>query len=78
MLSRLGLPAVPVGARLPEGKLLHDPLAFAAVLEPDVFRWAEVSVYRETGQWGARSASGTGTFITVGVEAERAPAVLLN
>lgn len=48
----------------PEGKLLHDPLAAAAVVEPSLFQWVEVEAYRQKGAWGARPAAGTNTFIT--------------
>lgn len=52
--ARLAVEAMDVYLRAnPAGKLLHDPLAFAAVLDPDAFRWAEVAVYRESGRWGA-------------------------
>ena len=60
----------------PEGKLLHDPLAACAVLDRDAFSWEEVEVVYERGQWGARAASGTGTFITVAVDRARAEAAL--
>lgn len=62
----------------PEGKLLHDPLAAAAVVDPAAFRWVEVEVFREQGLWGARPLAGTHTFITVGVDGERALAALLG
>jgi pyrimidine-specific ribonucleoside hydrolase len=60
----------------PEGKLLHDPLAACAVLDRDAFLWEEVEVLYERGQWGARPASGTGTFITLAVDPARAEAAL--
>ena len=83
-------PDLTVGARLaaeamavyleerPEGKLLHDPLAAAAVLDPAAFRWVEVEVFRERGLWGARPQADTRTFITVGIDVERALAALLG
>jgi pyrimidine-specific ribonucleoside hydrolase len=60
----------------PEGKLLHDPLAACAVLDRGAFTWDEVAVIYDRGQWGARAAAGTGTFITVAVDRARAEAAL--
>ena len=60
----------------PEGKLLHDPLAACAILDRDAFTWAEVEVMYERGQWGATLRPGTGTFITVALDAARAEAAL--
>jgi inosine-uridine nucleoside N-ribohydrolase len=62
----------------PEGKLLHDPLAAVAILEPALFTWEEVEVIHARGQWGARAAKETGTFITTSVDASRVAAVLLG
>lgn len=62
----------------PEGKLLHDPLAAAAVLDSAAFRWVEVEVFRERGLWGARPQADTRTFITVGIDVERALAALFG
>jgi inosine-uridine nucleoside N-ribohydrolase len=62
----------------PEGKMLHDPMAAAAAIEPEAFRWAEVEVYRDQGRWGARAQGGTRTFITVSADARRALSVLLT
>ena len=62
----------------PEGKLLHDPLAAAAIVEPGIFTWQEVEVIHARGQWGARAASGTGTFITTSVDRARVLDVLIG
>jgi inosine-uridine nucleoside N-ribohydrolase len=76
--ARLAVEAMAVYLReWPEGKLLHDPLAAAAALDPAAFRWAEVEVYREQGRWGSRVCTGTNTFITVAVDAARALSGLL-
>jgi inosine-uridine nucleoside N-ribohydrolase len=58
-------------ARHPEGKLLHDPLAACVAIDRTIMQMREVEVYREHGEWGARAASGTRTFITVAVDRER-------
>jgi pyrimidine-specific ribonucleoside hydrolase len=61
----------------PDGKLLHDPLAASALIDPGAFTWAEVEVVYREGQWGARPAAGTGTFITVAVDQRRALSALV-
>ncbi len=80
---RIGATDVPEGVRLmhdamelylsehPEGKLLHDPLAACAAIDPSFVTWAEVTpIYRE-GQWGCEPAQGSGTFISVAIDRER-------
>jgi pyrimidine-specific ribonucleoside hydrolase len=62
----------------PEGKLLHDPLAACVLLRRDLAELREVEVYRESGRWGSRLATGTGCFITVAVDQERFVRVLLG
>lgn len=61
----------------PEGKLLHDPLAVSAVVDPGCFRWAEVEVLYQSGRWGSAPVAGTNTFITTGVDRDRAFAAML-
>lgn len=46
-----------------QGKLLHDPLAACCAIDETIGDWAEVEVYRERGQWGARLQEGTKTWI---------------
>jgi pyrimidine-specific ribonucleoside hydrolase len=76
--ARLAVRAMEVYLRdRPEGKLLHDPLAAAAALDPGAFRWAEVEVFRERGRWGSRPARATGTRVSVAVDAERALRTLM-
>jgi inosine-uridine nucleoside N-ribohydrolase len=36
------------------GKLLHDPLAMAVAIEPDICEFKRVEMYRQKGEWGAR------------------------
>jgi pyrimidine-specific ribonucleoside hydrolase len=62
----------------PDGKLLHDPLAACAIVDRDAFTWAEVEVVYERGQWGAKAADGTQTFITTGLDAARAARALFG
>jgi hypothetical protein len=49
----------------PKGKLFHDPLAAAAMINPDICEWREVELYRKQGKWGSRLMTGTGTFISI-------------
>ncbi|MFY1828458.1 nucleoside hydrolase [Myxococcus fulvus] len=58
-------------AQRPEGKLLHDPLAACAAIDPGIVTWAQVEVVRERGEWGAELAQGTRTFISVAMDPER-------
>lgn len=51
----------------PDGKKFHDPLAAVAMINPDIFEWREVEVYREKGKWGSKLKTGTNTWITVKV-----------
>ena len=55
----------------PEGKLLHDPLAACAAIDPSIVTWAEVRVTYAAGQWGAEAAPGTGTFISISADTDR-------
>jgi len=55
----------------PEGKIFHDPLAACCAIDESIGEWAEVEIYREKGEWGARRAQGTRTFIIIGVDHER-------
>ncbi len=64
--------------RKPEGKKFHDPLAAACALDGSVGEWAEVSLYRERGQWGARPTPGSGTQIIVDYHHDRFVEVLLG
>lgn len=55
----------------PEGKLLHDPIAACAAIDPSIVTWAEVEMVRARGEWGAEPARGTHTFISVALDRER-------
>jgi len=61
----------------PEGKLLHDPLAAAALIDPGAFTWVEADILYRNGQWGSSPRQGTGTFVAVAVNRARALAALL-
>jgi pyrimidine-specific ribonucleoside hydrolase len=52
----------------PEGKLLHDPLAACAAIDPGIVEWAEVTVIYAHGRWGAEPAPGSSTLISVGMD----------
>jgi pyrimidine-specific ribonucleoside hydrolase len=58
------------------GKAMHDIVAAACVLEPRVCEFAEVEIYREKGEWGARAAAGTNTWISIGYDESRFLATL--
>lgn len=55
----------------PSGKAFHDPLAAACAIDPSIAEWAEVEIYREKGQWGARLAPGSGVNIIIGYDHAR-------
>jgi pyrimidine-specific ribonucleoside hydrolase len=55
----------------PEGKKFHDPLAACCAIDEAVGTWAEVELYREKGEWGARPSPGSGTWIITGYDPER-------
>jgi pyrimidine-specific ribonucleoside hydrolase len=58
-------------ARHSAGKAFHDPLAACCALDLSVGRWAEVELFRERGEWGARLSPGAGTQIIVGYDRAR-------
>jgi pyrimidine-specific ribonucleoside hydrolase len=57
--------------RDPAGKKLHDPLAACCAIDEEVGTWAEVELFRERGEWGARPRAGSGTWIITGYDRER-------
>jgi inosine-uridine nucleoside N-ribohydrolase len=59
------------------GKALHDPLAACCAIDESIGEWAEVEIYREKGEWGARPRPGSGTLIITGYDRERFESVLL-
>lgn len=42
-------------ARNSDGKKFHDPLAAMCALNPAIGTWADVTPYREKGEWGCRA-----------------------
>lgn len=52
------------------GKAMHDLVAAAAVLDERVCSFTEVEIYREKGNWGARAAEHTNTFISTAFNRE--------
>jgi pyrimidine-specific ribonucleoside hydrolase len=55
----------------PEGKKFHDPLAACCAIDETIATWAEVELFREKGEWGARHRSGTGTWIITDYDREK-------
>ena len=55
----------------PGGKMFHDPLAAAVMIDPSVCCFEEVEMYRSKGEWGSKLAKGTNTFISVSVDKDK-------
>jgi len=62
----------------PEGKKLHDPLAACCAIDEAVGSWAEVELYRDRGEWGARLCPGSGTWIITDYDPDRFARTLLH
>jgi inosine-uridine nucleoside N-ribohydrolase len=66
----------------PSGKAFHDPLAACVAIDPTICKYAEVEIYREKGEWGARNTERNGvcsdTFITIAVDREKFEQVLVG
>lgn len=54
-----------------KGKMLHDPLAAACLIDRSVCDFTQVELYREKGEWGSRPNSGTNLFISTKVDKEK-------
>jgi pyrimidine-specific ribonucleoside hydrolase len=52
----------------PEGKILHDPLAACCAIDESIGTWAEVELFREKNEWGARLEPGSRTWIITGYD----------
>jgi pyrimidine-specific ribonucleoside hydrolase len=61
----------------PGGKLLHDPLAACCAIDEQIGTWAEVELYRERGEWGARVSPDSHTWIITDYDHERFLKILL-
>ncbi len=55
-----------------EGKAFHDPLAAATLFKNDICQFVEGNLYRKEGKWGFNLQEGTNTFISIGVDKEKA------
>lgn len=53
------------------GKAMHDLVAAACAADERVCERVEVEIYRQKGEWGARAASGTNTWISIGFDEGR-------
>jgi hypothetical protein len=51
--------------RFERAKKLHDPLAAAALLREDIFRWEEVVPVAGSNTWGSRPLPGSGIWAAV-------------
>lgn len=63
--------------RNPAGKLLHDPLAACCAINPNIGTWAEVEIFRERGEWGAKLSPNSGVRIITDYDHEQFLKVLL-
>ncbi len=64
-------------SKTPAGKAFHDPLAACCAIDESIGTWAEVELYREHGEWGARPSPGSRTWIITGYDHERFVQTLL-
>jgi inosine-uridine nucleoside N-ribohydrolase len=53
---------------VPSGKLLHDPVAACAMIDPSIITWLEVEITYAGGKWGAEPAPGSDTFISIDLD----------
>lgn len=53
------------------GKKFHDPLAACCAIDESIGTWAEVELYREQGQWGAKLSPGSGTWLITDYDPEK-------
>lgn len=55
----------------PAGKLLHDSLTACCAINENIATWAEVELYREGSNWGAKLSPGSGTWIIIDYDHEK-------
>lgn len=55
----------------PSGKMLHDILAASCAIDSSIGTWAEVELYREGNQWGARIYLASKTWIIIDYNHEK-------
>lgn len=65
-------------ASSPDGKKFHDPLAACCAIDESIATWAQVEVFRERGEWGARPSESASTSIIVDYDHERFLDVLMR
>ncbi|HEU4536193.1 MAG TPA: hypothetical protein VFS00_18845, partial [Polyangiaceae bacterium] len=67
------MPPAAAGEAAPEfeGKIFHDPLAACCAIDESIGEWAEVEIYRERGEWGARPRAGSNIWIITAYDRER-------
>ncbi len=61
-----------------EGKKLHDPLAFAAVVDEAVCSFREVHVFNDRQGWGSVLQAGTNTWTSIDYNDERFRQILVG
>lgn len=55
----------------PTGKKFHDPLAACCAIDASIGTWAEVQLYRQGGEWGAKLSPGSNTWIITDYDHEK-------
>lgn len=58
------------------GKMLHDPLAAACLIDRDVCTFAEVEIFRQKGEWGSLIKPNTNIYISTKVNKDKFYSVL--
>jgi inosine-uridine nucleoside N-ribohydrolase len=52
----------------PAGKLLHDPIAVGAAIDPSIMTWVDAEVTYRGGRWGSEPAPGSRSRVAVAVD----------
>lgn len=47
------------------GKMMHDTVAMAAMLVPEIFEFKQVDLFRRKGEWGCRLNENSNNFISI-------------
>lgn len=61
-----------------QGKKLHDPIALAVAIDSSVCEFAEVTVQREKGKWGAFPSKGSNTWISKAIDLDKFQSILFE
>lgn len=64
----LALAAELMALRSPSAKKLHDVLAAAAIVIPNIFTWEEVQPIKRNNEWSSTASPGTGIWATTSVD----------